>query len=86
MESVSANSPEKKSETLHCEIYKLLKIFVDTLRWLIYLIILKIGVQIRVPSSAGRNKNGSILWDITPCGQLKVNGLFGGKYRLHFQG
>jgi hypothetical protein len=28
----------------------------------------------------------SVFWDITPCSPLKVNGRFGGTYRLHLQG
>jgi hypothetical protein len=28
---------------------------------------------------------GSIFWYIIPCGPLKVNRCFGGKYRLHLQ-
>jgi hypothetical protein len=28
----------------------------------------------------------SVFWDTTPCSPLKVNGHFGGIYRLHFQG
>jgi hypothetical protein len=31
-------------------------------------------------------KESPILWDITPCSQLNVNGRFGGTYRLHLQG
>jgi hypothetical protein len=27
-----------------------------------------------------------LFWDITPCSPLKVNGRFGGIYRLHLQG
>jgi hypothetical protein len=28
----------------------------------------------------------TMFWDITPCSLLKVNGRFGGTYRLHLQG
>jgi hypothetical protein len=28
----------------------------------------------------------TVFWGITPCSPLKVNGRFGGKYRLHPQG
>jgi hypothetical protein len=28
----------------------------------------------------------SAAWDMTPCSPLKVNGLFGGAFRLHLQG
>jgi hypothetical protein len=36
---------------------------------------------------AGRSegKKSSIFWYITPCTPLKVNGRFGGTYRLHLQ-
>jgi hypothetical protein len=30
--------------------------------------------------------NSTIFWDITPFSPLKVNGRFGGTYRLHLQG
>jgi hypothetical protein len=28
----------------------------------------------------------SVFWNVTPCSPMKVNGRFGGTYRLHFQG
>jgi hypothetical protein len=29
--------------------------------------------------------SSTVFWDITPCNPLKVNGRFGGTYRLHLQ-
>jgi hypothetical protein len=30
--------------------------------------------------------NISVFWDITPCTPLKIDGCFGGIFRLHIQG
>jgi hypothetical protein len=46
---------------------------------------LKKGIFVVLTRGIVQQKN-SLLWDITPCGPLKVNRRFGGTCRFHLQG